>query len=143
MEMLSTVLLLLVGFAALLVFMGVQMVSQSREYVVERLGRYDRTLKAGFNFIVPVLERVAHRVDVLERQISPQPERISIITKDNVTVKVNAVLRAITRKPGMRASAVVMSSVIPSDRYCCAGSPLMLSSGSTARISGFLPSGSR
>jgi regulator of protease activity HflC (stomatin/prohibitin superfamily) len=86
MEMLSTVLLLLVGFAALLVFMGVQMVSQSREYVVERLGKYDRTLKAGFNFIVPVLERVAHRVDVLERQISPQPERISIITKDNVEI---------------------------------------------------------
>jgi regulator of protease activity HflC (stomatin/prohibitin superfamily) len=54
--------------------------------VVERLGKYDRTLKAGFNFIVPVLERVAHRVDVLERQISSQPERISIITKDNVEI---------------------------------------------------------
>ena len=84
--MLSFVLIATAVLGAIFVFMGVQMVSQSREYVVERLGKYDRTLKAGFNFIVPVLNRVAHEVEVLERQISKEPERISIITKDNVEI---------------------------------------------------------
>ena len=84
--MLSFVLIALAVLGAIFVFMGVQMVPQSQEYVVERLGKYDRTLKAGFNFIVPVLNRVAHRVEVLERQISREPERISVITKDNVEI---------------------------------------------------------
>ncbi len=84
--MLSFVLIATAVLGAIFVFMGVQMVSQSREYVVERMGKYDRTLKAGFNFIVPVLNRVAHEVEVLERQISKEPERISIITKDNVEI---------------------------------------------------------
>ena len=86
MDMLSFVLIATAVLGAIFVFMGVQMVSQSREYVVERMGKYDRTLKAGFNFIVPVLNRVAHEVEVLERQISKEPERISIITKDNVEI---------------------------------------------------------
>ncbi len=86
MDMLSFVLIATAVLGAIFVFMGIQMVSQSREYVVERLGKYDRTLKAGFNFIVPVLNRVAHEVEVLERQISKEPERISIITKDNVEI---------------------------------------------------------
>ena len=84
--MLSFVLIATAVLGAIFVFMGIQMVSQSREYVVERMGKYDRTLKAGFNFIVPVLNRVAHEVEVLERQISKEPERISIITKDNVEI---------------------------------------------------------
>ncbi len=86
MDMLSFVLIATAVLGAIFVFMGIQMVSQSREYVVERMGKYDRTLKAGFNFIVPVLNRVAHEVEVLERQISKEPERISIITKDNVEI---------------------------------------------------------
>jgi regulator of protease activity HflC (stomatin/prohibitin superfamily) len=64
----------------------VHIVSQSSEYVVERLGKYDRTLKAGFNFIIPLLNSVAHKVEVLERQINDQPEKISVITKDNVEI---------------------------------------------------------
>jgi regulator of protease activity HflC (stomatin/prohibitin superfamily) len=86
MDMLTFVLLAVAFFFAVLVFMGVQIVPQSKEYVVERLGKYDRTLKAGFNFIVPVFSKVAHRVEVLERQISVDPERISVITKDNVEI---------------------------------------------------------
>ena len=86
MDMLSVVLITIAALGATFVFMGVQMVSQSKEYVVERLGKYDRTLKAGFNFIVPVFNRVAHQVDVLERQISNEPERIKVITKDNVEI---------------------------------------------------------
>ena len=73
--------------AALFVKMGVKMVPQSQEYVVERLGKYDQTLKPGFNFILPVINRVAHKVDILERQL-PQ-EKMPVITKDSVQFKLD------------------------------------------------------
>ncbi|MBM3343966.1 MAG: hypothetical protein FJY56_17920 [Betaproteobacteria bacterium] len=82
MDMLTVVLLALIFIGAIFIFMGVHIVPQSNEYVVERLGKYDRTLKAGFNFIIPLLNSVAHKVEVLERQINDQPEKISVITKD-------------------------------------------------------------
>ncbi len=84
--MLTVVLLALIFIGAIFIFMGVHIVPQSNEYVVERLGKYDRTLKAGFNFIIPLLNSVAHKVEVLERQINDQPEKISVITKDNVEI---------------------------------------------------------
>ncbi len=64
---------------------GIQIVPQSHEYVVEQFGRYVRTLKAGLNFIVPVLNSVTHKVSILERQLEPQ--KISVITKDNVEIQ--------------------------------------------------------
>ena len=74
--------------ALLLVWKGVKVVPQSDEYVVERFGKYTRTLNAGLNFIVPFLDQVAYRVSILERQL---PEfTISVITKDNVEVKLKA-----------------------------------------------------
>jgi regulator of protease activity HflC (stomatin/prohibitin superfamily) len=86
MEFFSFVLALIAILGALLVLVGVNIVPQSHEYVVERLGKYDRTLKAGFNFIFPILNRVAHKVEVLERQISRELDKISVITKDNVEI---------------------------------------------------------
>lgn len=72
------------GFVVLTLFMGVKIVPQSDVFVVERFGRYTKTLTAGVNFIVPYVDRVAHNVSVLERQL---PEfNISVITKDNVEV---------------------------------------------------------
>jgi regulator of protease activity HflC (stomatin/prohibitin superfamily) len=63
---------------------GIRVVPQSQVFVIERFGRYTRTLSAGLNFIVPFLDQVAHRVSVLEMQ---RPEfRISVITRDNVEV---------------------------------------------------------
>jgi len=86
MDMLTVVLLALIVIGVIFVAKGVKIVPQSREYVVERLGKYDRTLKAGFNFIIPLLNSIREPVDILERQISPQPEKISVITKDNVEI---------------------------------------------------------
>lgn len=86
MDILTVVLVAFIFTGAIFIFMGVHIVPQSKEYVVERLGKYDRTLKAGFNFIIPLLNSVAHRVEVLERQINNQPEQISVITKDNVEI---------------------------------------------------------
>lgn len=84
----SAIVLILVLFALILVFQGVKVVPQSRVYVIERFGKYTKTLQAGLNFIVPFLDRVAHRVSVLERQL-PEFE-ISVITRDNVEVRLEA-----------------------------------------------------
>ena len=80
---------LLLSIFALLVLlglMGIKIVPQSQEWVVEQFGRYVKTLKAGLNVIVPVLNVVTHKVSILERQL--EPERIRVITKDNVEVAV-------------------------------------------------------
>ena len=77
--LLSIILLL-----ALIAILGIKIVPQSQEYVVEQFGKYVKTLKAGLNFIVPILNRVASRVSILERQLEPQ--QISVITKDNVEI---------------------------------------------------------
>jgi regulator of protease activity HflC (stomatin/prohibitin superfamily) len=68
----------------LLAWNGIKVVPQSEEYVVEQFGKYIRTLKAGLNFIVPIVNSVTHKISILERQLPPQ--QISVITKDNVEV---------------------------------------------------------
>ena len=79
---------LLVLFALLLIWRGVKVVPQSEVYVIERFGKFQRTLPAGLNLIVPFLDTVSHRISVLERQL---PEfRISVITRDNVEVDLRA-----------------------------------------------------
>jgi regulator of protease activity HflC (stomatin/prohibitin superfamily) len=85
----SAVTTLLVAILALvLVFKGIKVVPQSDVFVIERFGKFTKTLQAGLNFIVPFLDRVAHRISVLERKL---PEfTISVITKDNVEVKLDA-----------------------------------------------------
>ena len=75
---------LIVGAGLIILKMGVKVVSQSEVYVVERFGKYARTLEAGLSLIIPFLDRVAHRVIILERQLDEQS--ISVITKDNVEV---------------------------------------------------------
>ena len=71
-------------FAVAVVWKGVQVVPQSMVYVIERFGKYTRTLPAGLNLILPFLDRVGHRLSILERQLPTF--RISVITKDNVEV---------------------------------------------------------
>lgn len=68
--------------------LDIKVVPQSEVFVIERFGKYARTLNAGLSLIVPILDRVAHRVSVLERQLDQQ--RISVITKDNVEVTLEA-----------------------------------------------------
>lgn len=79
---------LLVVFALLIIWRGVKVVPQSDVYIVERFGKYIRTLPAGLNLIVPFLDRVSRRISILERQL---PEfQISVITRDNVEVNLEA-----------------------------------------------------
>ena len=66
------------------IYMGIKIVPQSKEYIVERFGKYEKTLPAGLSLIVPYIERVAHKISILERQL--KEFKISVITKDNVEV---------------------------------------------------------
>jgi len=87
---------ILLAFAILgfvIVIKGVTQVPQSEEWVVERLGKYNQTLKAGFHFIIPVVDaipRPRNRVHILETSIE-EPE-LNIITKDNVQIMLHAVV---------------------------------------------------
>lgn len=83
----NAVLLALATFLILAVFLGVRIVPQSEKHVVERFGRLRAVLGPGINFIVPFLDRVAHRVSVLERQLPTT--RQDAITADNVLVQVD------------------------------------------------------
>jgi regulator of protease activity HflC (stomatin/prohibitin superfamily) len=74
---------------------GIQVVPQTREYVVERFGKYTKTLKTGLNFIVPIIDKVSSKVDILETQLDEL--RISVVTKDNVEVDlISAVFYRVT-----------------------------------------------
>jgi regulator of protease activity HflC (stomatin/prohibitin superfamily) len=65
-------------------------VPQQSAYVVERVGRYNRTLQAGFHILVPFFDRIAYRHSLKEQALDV-PEQICI-TRDNVQVGVDAVL---------------------------------------------------
>ena len=77
--------LVFLGLAVLLAFKSVAIVPQSDEFVVERFGRYRVTLAAGINLLVPFLDRVAHKIQILERQLDAFV--ISVITRDNVEIE--------------------------------------------------------
>ncbi len=68
------------------IFLGVRIVPQSEKHVVERFGRLRAVLGPGINFIVPFLDRVAHRISVLDRQLPTHKQ--DAITADNVLVSV-------------------------------------------------------
>lgn len=82
--------ILVLAAAAFVVFSTVKIVPQSYAYVVERLGKYSRTLKAGVNILVPFIDLVAQKVDLKEQMADfpPQP----VITKDNVTMQIDTVI---------------------------------------------------
>ena len=89
--MLTTFITLLIVFITLLtLYLGIKIVRQSEVLVIERLGKYSKTLYAGLSIIVPYIERVAHRVSILERQLAKQ--EISVITRDNVEVKLETIV---------------------------------------------------
>jgi len=73
-------------FIIICIYLGVRIVPQSEKFVVERFGRLRAVLGPGINFIVPFLDRVAHRISILERQLPTHKQ--DAITADNVLVSV-------------------------------------------------------
>lgn len=77
---------LLALFIIISIFLGVRIVPQSEKYVVERFGRLKSVLGPGINLIVPFIDRVRHKVSILERQLPNSSQ--DAITADNVLVQV-------------------------------------------------------
>jgi len=87
-EILILVLLLTVLIIGVLYF-GVVTVPQGEEWVVERLGKYARTLKPGLNFIIPFLEYVRAKLSTKDIIIDIDPQQM--ITKDNAVIIVDTI----------------------------------------------------
>src|SRR5918912_929321 len=84
------VLLVLVVFAVFIAAKTVRVIPQARAGVVERWGRYSRTMAPGLNIVVPFIDRVRPLIDLREQVVTfpPQP----VITEDNVSVGIDTVL---------------------------------------------------
>src|SRR5437764_11223603 len=84
------VVIVVVVFALIVAARSIRVIPQARAGVVERLGRYSRTLEPGLTIVTPFIERVRPLVDLREQVVnfSPQP----VITEDNVVVAIETVL---------------------------------------------------
>lgn len=84
-DLLSKIVGWLVPISILFVLLrGVKVVPQSKVFIVERFGKYHKTLTAGLGYVIPFLDNVIYKVDILERQL--KDFQISVVTKDNVEV---------------------------------------------------------
>ena len=72
------------------IFQVARIVPQRENFVVERLGKYSKTLSAGFHLLVPFLDRVAYKHSLKEQAIDVPSQ--SCITKDNIAVEIDGIL---------------------------------------------------
>jgi regulator of protease activity HflC (stomatin/prohibitin superfamily) len=79
--------LLLAALVVILIVKAVKIVPQSEQHVVERFGRLRAVLGPGINMIVPFIDRIAHKISILERQLPTASQ--DAITRDNVLVQVD------------------------------------------------------
>ena len=81
---------ILVIIIFILVITGIKIVPESNVYVIETLGKYNKQLKAGFNIINPIFDKIAKKVSLKEtvNDFPPQP----VITKDNATMMIDTVV---------------------------------------------------
>jgi regulator of protease activity HflC (stomatin/prohibitin superfamily) len=84
------VLAVVAAFALVVLSRSVRIVPQARAGIVERLGRYYRTLDAGLALIIPFVDRVRPLLDLREQVVSFEPQ--SVITEDNLVVYIDTVV---------------------------------------------------
>jgi regulator of protease activity HflC (stomatin/prohibitin superfamily) len=87
---LLVVLAVLVLFAIVVIIRTIRIVSQATAIIIERLGRYSRTLEAGLHLLIPFIDKPRAVVDLREQVVSfpPQP----VITSDNLVVSIDTVI---------------------------------------------------
>ena len=89
----TPLIIVIVAIAAVAIFLAISaivVVPQATTVIIQRLGKYSRTLSAGFNLIIPIFERKVATVSLKEKvaDFLPQP----VITKDNVTMQIDTVV---------------------------------------------------
>src|SRR3989454_10727159 len=84
------ILLVLAGLVLFTLARTVRIVPQARAGVVERLGRYSRTLTPGLTIVVPYIDRVRDMMDLREQVVSFEPQ--PVITEDNLVVSIDTVI---------------------------------------------------
>ena len=83
------VVIVLVVLIVLVLFAAVKTVPQGHNYTVERFGRYTKTLTPGLNFLVPFIDRIGSRMNMMETVLDVPSQEV--ITRDNATVTANGV----------------------------------------------------
>lgn len=87
MKILGIIVLVLI---VLILISCVKIVHQAQAIVIERLGAYQATWGVGIHFKIPIIERVARRIDLKEQVVDFEPQ--AVITKDNVTMQIDTVV---------------------------------------------------
>lgn len=77
-------------FALIIFFKTIRIVPQKQASIIERLGKYTKTLEAGFHILTPFIDRVAYKHTLKEQAIDVPPQ--ACITKDNIAVEVDGIL---------------------------------------------------
>ncbi len=82
--------ILIVVFLLIVLMKSARVVPQKEAYVIERLGKYSRTLEAGFHILIPFLDRVAYKHTLKEVAVDVEPQ--TCITRDNISVEIDGIL---------------------------------------------------
>ena len=86
----SIAVIILIVLAVLTVMKAVVTVQQGFEYTVERFGRFTRTMRPGIHFLVPYIDKIGAKVNVMERVLEVPSQEV--ITRDNAVVRVDGVV---------------------------------------------------
>ncbi len=84
------IIILIIVALIVLIIAYLRIVPQATEYVIERLGKYQKTWSAGLHFLIPVIDRVSKKVTLKEQVLDSPPQ--PVITKDNVTMRIDTVV---------------------------------------------------
>ena len=86
----TTIAIVILALTVVTVIMGVKIVGQGHEWTVERFGRYRKTLSPGLGLIIPYIDRIGHKLNMMETVFDIQSQEV--ITRDNAMVRADGVV---------------------------------------------------